>query len=451
MYSHKNTYKKVLILGGSESGTGAALLAQKSGLDVFVSDAKSIPESYKNELKRWHIPFEENGHSKQHLYNAELIIKSPGIPDSAPMLQLKNEFAPIISEIEFASWFTSASIIGITGTNGKTTTTLLTGYILQQSGLDACIAGNVGTSFARALAEKDHDIFVLELSSFQLDGIQHFRPNIAVITNITPDHLDRYHNDFELYARSKFRITMNQTGNDYLIWNADDPEIRKQLDQHIVSASLLHFSVKESNEHYCAFVENEKLHINLPYNQFTMTIEELALQGKHNLSNSLAAGISARLLQVRSESLRQSLTNYKNAAHRLEYVANVHGVAYYNDSKATNVNSTWYALEHFKQPIIWIAGGQDKGNDYSSLLPLVKQKVKAIICLGVDNEKLIENFKEHIEVIAEAATAEQAVVYASLIAVKNDVVLLSPACASFDLFINFEDRGDQFKRAVKKL
>jgi len=451
MQENRNIYKNVLVLGGSESGTGAAMLAHKAGMDVFVSDANTIPEKYKAELQRFRIPFEEGGHSIQQVAHADLIVKSPGIPDSAPILQQKNENTAVISEIEFASWYTSATIIGVTGTNGKTTTSLLTGHILKEAGLDVCVAGNVGISFARALTEKDYDVFVLELSSFQLDGIVDFHPAIAVITNITPDHLDRYENDFERYASAKLRIAKNQTIHDHLIYNADDQVINQQIAKHQPKAKLLPFAVLNKDLGKNGTIINEKFHINILDNPFTMTLEELALQGKHNLGNSLAAGISARLLQVRNESLRQSLSNYKNAAHRLEFVANVHGVAYYNDSKATNVNSTWYALEHFQQPIVWIAGGQDKGNDYTTLIPLARQKIKAIICLGTDNQKLIETFKEHVEVIAEATTAEQAVMYASLIAVKNDVVLLSPACASFDLFSNYEDRGNKFKLAVKSL
>jgi UDP-N-acetylmuramoylalanine--D-glutamate ligase len=438
------------VLGGSESGVGAALLAKKHGLDVFVSDAGIIKPKYKAILQSHKILFEEQRHSINRIPDIDLVIKSPGISDSAPIIQTVKKTKPVVSEIEFASWFTNAKIIGITGSNGKTTTTLLTGHILRSEGTDVCVAGNVGHSFAGQLAENEHDVFVLELSSFQLDDVIDFRPDIAVITNITPDHLDRYDHDFDKYAKAKLRITMNQRADDALVYCADDAETEKQIRLHNIKAKKYPFSIFNS-EKVCAFTENGKLNINIYNNSLTMTLEELALQGRHNTYNSMAAGISARLINIRKETVRQSLSDYQNIAHRLEFVANVHGASYYNDSKATNVNSAWYALEHFDRPIIWIAGGVDKGNDYSSLLPLVQKKVKAIVCLGTDNKTLHDTFKDHVEMMVDVDSAEQAVAVASLLAAKNDIVLLSPACASFDLFENFEERGDKFKSAVKSL
>lgn len=450
MNSKRNIYKNILVLGGSESGVGAALLAKKHGFDVFVSDAGIIKPKYKVILQNHKILFEEQDHTVEKITEAELIIKSPGIPNSASIIQTAKKSKPVISEIEFASWFTDAKIIGITGSNGKTTTTLLIGHILKSEGTDVCVAGNVGESFAGQLAESEHDVFVLELSSFQLDDIVDFRPDIAVITNITPDHLDRYDYDFEKYAKAKMRITMNQRADDALVYCADDAETDKQIRLHNIKAKKYPFSLFFSDG-ICAFTENGKLNINIYNKTLTMTLEELALQGKHNTYNSMAAGISTSLINIRKETIRQSLSDYQNIEHRLEFVANVHGVSYYNDSKATNVNSTWYALEHFDRPIIWIAGGVDKGNEYSSLLPLIQKKVKAIVCLGIDNKSLHDSFKDYVEIMVDVNSAEQAVAVASLLAVKNDVVLLSPACASFDLFENYEERGQMFKSAVKSL
>ncbi len=451
MNSKRNIYNNIVVLGGSESGVGAALLASKHGVGIFVSDAGKIKPNYSTTLLNHNIPFEEQGHTFDRILEADLIIKSPGIPESAAVVQLARKTKPVISEIEYASWFTNAKIIGITGSNGKTTTTLLTGHILKSEGLDVCIAGNVGQSFAGQLADSDHDVFVLELSSFQLDDIIDFRPDIAVITNITPDHLDRYDFDFKKYAESKMRITMNQLEEDALVYCADDAETLNQLNQHSIKAKKYPFSLNPLSEEACAFTEGKKLSINIHNNPITMTLEELALQGKHNTYNSLAAGISARLINIRKETVRQSLSDYQNIAHRLEFVANVHGVSYYNDSKATNVNSAWYALEHFDRPIIWIAGGVDKGNDYSCLVPLIRQKVKAIICLGTNNTPLHNAFSDFVDTIVDVDSAEQAVAVASILAIKNDVVLLSPACASFDLFENFEERGNKFKAAVNSL
>lgn len=450
MHSNSNKYNHILVLGAGESGTGAAILAAKKGLDVFVSDAGTIKETYKATLRDAGIDFEERGHHQDVSGWADLIVKSPGIPDDALVLQSYTS-TPVVSEIEFASWFTSAQIIGITGSNGKTTTTHLTGHILRKAGVDVCVAGNVGRGFAMSLAESDHACFVLELSSFQLDGIQHFKPHVAIITNITPDHLDRYHGSFEQYTRAKMRITMNQDAEDALIFCEDDPVLAQQIKSAAIHARLLPISLKHTPTSPGAGITDNKLHFNTPTNPLTMTLEELALQGRHNTYNSLAAGLAAKIIGIRNETIRQSLSDYQNVAHRLEYVANVHGVSYYNDSKATNVNATWYALEYFDRPVVWIAGGLDKGNDYNELMPLVRKKVKALICLGVDNTKLREAFEGVIETIVEVQAAEQAVAVASLIAGKNDVVLLSPACASFDLFENYEDRGNQFKMAVKAL
>lgn len=445
------TYKKIAVLGAGESGVGTALLARKQGLDVLVSDAGKIKPSFRHELQAGHIPYEENGHDAEALKSCDLVVKSPGIPDESPIVRQLTKNLPIVSEIEFASLFTKAHITAITGSNGKTTTTLLTGHILQSAGVDAAIGGNVGKSFARILAEGDHSHFVLEISSFQLDGIKTFRPDIAILLNITPDHLDRYGYSFEKYAQSKMRIAMNQREDDCLIYYYDDPETRRRVENSEIKAQRIPFSTEGKQFAQGGYLTGNHFVINTNQDSFTMTIEELALQGKHNAANSLAAGIASRLIQIRKESLKQSLANYQNVPHRLEFVANVHGVAYINDSKATNVNSTWYALESFQRPIVWIAGGQDKGNDYGQLSSLVRQRVKALICIGADNTKLLNAFGEMVPRILTAETIEQAVAMASLIAVKEDVVLLSPACASFDRYQNYEERGNRFKSAVKAL
>jgi UDP-N-acetylmuramoylalanine--D-glutamate ligase len=451
MTIRNTTYKQLVVLGAGESGIGAALLARHVGLNVVVSDAHAIKSNFKLELQKANIPFEEMGHKPTTLANADLVVKSPGIPDENPVVAKLSQSVPVISEIEFASWYTNAHIIAITGSNGKTTTTLLTGHILRSAGLDVAVGGNVGKSFARILAESDHTHFVLEISSFQLDGIHTFRPDIAVLLNITPDHLDRYGQSFERYAQSKLRIAMNQTETDHLVYNFDDPETRKRVESSTCSAKKIAFATNGQQFENGGYLIENQFVINVNQDSFTMTIEELALQGKHNAANSLAAGIAARLLQIRKESLKQSLSSYQNVPHRLEFVANVHGVSYINDSKATNVNSTWYALESYQRPIIWIAGGQDKGNDYGQLASVVKQRVKAMICIGSDNTKLLKSFGEMVPRILTAETIEQAVTMASLIAVKDDVVLLSPACASFDRFENYEERGNRFKQAVKAL
>jgi UDP-N-acetylmuramoylalanine--D-glutamate ligase len=452
MHQDRNKYKKIAVLGGGESGCGAALLAKKHGIYAFVSDRMPIKPVYKNDLTDHQIDFEENTHTESLLETFDLVIKSPGIPENAPIINfLRKKNIPIVSEIEFGYWFTNATLVCITGSNGKTTTTLLTGHILETAGLDVCVAGNVGKSFARQLAIADHDYFVLEISSFQLDDIQHFRADVAVITNITPDHLDRYDYSFDKYSESKFRILNNQTNRDAFIYCFDNTAITSRIASRKIESKKYPFSLKPYEGGEGGFIQNNNIIINIHQNTLTMTLEQLALQGKHNVYNSMAAGISAKLLQIRKESIKQGLSDFQNVAHRLEYVANVHGVSYYNDSKATNVNSTWYALENMQRPVVWIAGGVDKGNDYTDLLPLVKSKVKAIICLGLDNTKLIETFGSLVDQVYEVRSMRHAVMVASEISSNDDVVLLSPACASFDLFDNYEDRGIRFKEAVKSL
>lgn len=450
MNQKRNNYRHIAILGGSESGTGAALLAVSKGLRVFVSDAAVIPPRYKEILTQHNITFEEGGHSLPKLAACDLVIKSPGIPNDAAIIQQLHS-VEVISEIEFASWFTSAYIIAVTGSNGKTTTSLLIGHLLKNAGLDVCVAGNVGKSFAAVLARGDHDYFVLELSSFQLDGIVDFKPDLAILTNITPDHLDRYQGDMQNYAASKMRITINQSDSNAFVFCADDQETLHQIKKFKPQAQTFSFTLGSRPLQEGASIEQNNLTINIKSNPFTMTLEELALQGKHNTYNNMAAGIAAKLIGIRNESIKKSLSDYQNIEHRLEYVANVHGISYYNDSKATNVNSTWYALESFNKPIVWIVGGVDKGNDYSILVPLVREKVKAIVCLGKDNSRIREAFGELTDQIFDADSAEQAVALSSFLASKNEIVLLSPACASFDLFDNYEDRGNQFKQAVKSL
>jgi len=452
MHVNRNKYQHIVVLGAGESGCGAALLAKKHGISVFVSDKSRIKSNYKKVLTDHQILFEENRHSTSLIGLAQLVVKSPGIPDNVPIINyLREKNVLVVSEIEFAYWFTNAKLICITGSNGKTTTTLLTGHILQTAGLDVCVAGNVGQSFAWQLSISDHDYFVLEISSFQLDGIIDFKADIAVITNITPDHLDRYAYNFEKYADSKFRILLNQTENDAFVYCSDDTVIMDLISKSEIKSKHYPYSLGTySGEEGGAIKENQII-INVHQNLFTMTIEQLALQGKHNTYNSLASGIPSKLLQIRNETIKQCLSDFQNVSHRLEYVANVHGVSYYNDSKATNVNATWYALECMQRPVIWIAGGVDKGNDYRSLLPLVKTKVKAMICLGLDNSKLIEEFKDLVDQMYEVRSMGQAVMVASEISNNDDVVLLSPACASFDLFENYEDRGMKFKAAVKSL
>ena len=442
----------IVILGAGESGVGAAVLARKKGLKVFVSDNGKIQENYRRVLKQFEIDFEENGHSFQRLLSATEVVKSPGIPDETPLIQqLKVKGIPVISEIEFARRFTTAKTICITGSNGKTTTTLLTYHILKEAGLNVGLAGNVGKSFAWQVAEHDFDVFVLEISSFQLDGMFDFKADIAILLNITPDHLNRYGNDFHRYVDAKFRILQNQVHDDFLIYWADDPVIQKELKKRKINATCLPFSSSFEIEGPGAFIKNKKIIFNNGKNIFDMTLEQLALQGKHNIHNSMAAGVAAHLMEIRKESIKQSLSDFQNIAHRLEYVASIHGITFINDSKATNVNSTWYALEYMDKPTVWIVGGVDKGNNYDLLLPMVGEKVKAIVCLGLDNKNIHNAFGDLVENIVDTESAAEEVATAYYLAEKGDAVLLSPACASFDLFENYEDRGNQFKQAVNAL
>jgi UDP-N-acetylmuramoylalanine--D-glutamate ligase len=445
------TKPRLVIIGAAESGVGAAILAAKKGFDVFVSDNGAIREEYKRLLKHYSITYEEGMHSEEKILKASEVIKSPGVPDKTELLKkIRSLQIPVISEIEFAGRYTKAKMIGITGTNGKTTTTMLIYHILKKAGMKVGLAGNVGKSFALQVAEHDYDYYVLELSSFQLDYMYHFKCDVAVLTNITPDHLDRYNYELKNYVMSKFRILQNQTSTDAFIYCADDPITTEYLPQIQIKAHPYPYSIKKKlNEG--AWIEDKEIHFLTNNKQLTMLIHELALQGKHNLYNSMAAGISARVLDIRKETIRESLFDFKNVEHRLEMVSTVHGIEFVNDSKATNINSTWYALESFEKPVILILGGVDKGNDYSVLEDLIKEKVKGIVCLGKDNKKIIKAFKHIVPAIVETLTADDAVKAAYQMGKKGDVVLLSPACASFDLFENYEDRGRQFKKAVKNL
>ena len=445
---YKNAH--IAILGAGESGVGAALLAQKMGNQVWLSDRGTIKESYKSELLEQKITFEEGQHSVEKILSADLIIKSPGIPNTIQLLvEARKQGIPVISEIEFASYYTQAKIIGITGSNGKTTTTLLTHHIFKKAGLQVGLAGNVGVSFARQVAESDQDWYVLELSSFQLEDVVHFRPNIAMILNISPDHLDRYNYDMRLYVDAKFNLIKNMTEDDWLIFNADDALIVDAVGRHRPKAQTAPFSSTKTFEQG-GYISNNQLIVNIK-DQFTMSIYDLGLKGKHNAQNSLASSISSRIADIRKDVIRESLSDFENVEHRLEFVARVNGIEFINDSKATNVNSTWYALESMEKPTVWIVGGVDKGNDYADLMDLVKTKVKAIICLGKDNAKIIHAFEDLVETIVEAGSANEAVAYGYRLATKDETVLLSPACASFDLFENYEDRGNQFKQAVRAL
>lgn len=430
---------------------GAAILAQKQGFTVFLSDMGKIKEKYKNVLSNYKIDFEEEKHSTEKILNADLVVKSPGIPDKAPLIvQLKNAGIPVISEIEFAGRYTNAKTICITGSNGKTTTTLLLYHILKNAGFNVGLAGNVGKSFAWQVAEEKFDIYVIEISSFQLDGMYDFRADIAILMNITPDHLDRYNYNFQNYIDSKFRIIQNQTENDFFVVCTDDEVTQNEIKKRNITPAIISFGLGEPGEN-SAGVKEDKLVINIHKNQFIMSILDLAIQGKHNTYNSMAAGIASMILEIRNEQLRESLSNFTGVEHRLERFLKVHGIEFINDSKATNVNSTWYALESISKPIVWIAGGVDKGNDYSMLKSLAKEKVKAIVCLGKDNQKIHDSFKGVVKNIVDASSMEEAVKAAYYLARNGDTVLLSPACASFDLFENYEDRGTQFKQKVRNL
>ena len=436
--------KKLVVLGAGESGIGAALLAKKNKYDVFVSDKGIITE--KSVLSSNGIRWEEGVHTKKEILSASEVIKSPGIPDSVSIIQdLKLYGIPVISEVEFASRYTNSKIIAITGTNGKTTTTLLLGHILKKAGYDVLVAGNIGTGFARSIVDRDYDFIILELSSFQLDGIQKFKADISILLNITPDHLDRYGNDFDQYIQSKFRITENQNSEDILIYNYDDENIRNRIK---TKAKKIPFSLYKTFFEG-AFYKEKKINININKNK--MTIQELALQGKHNVYNSMAAAVASRVLEVKDFITRQSLLDFQNVEHRLEHVINVHGIQFINDSKATNINSTWYALESMHKKTVWIVGGVDKGNDYNELLDLVKDRVKAIVCIGQNTKNIHKVFEGYVDEILDAKTMNEAVAFSYQLAMKGDAVLLSPACASFDMFANFEERGIEFKKSVRSL
>ena len=440
----------IAILGAGESGVGTAILAIKMGWKVFVSDKGEIKQEFQDKLNQIGVEWEQGKHNEDLILSADLVVKSPGIPDKAPLIvALKSKGVKIISEIEFAGYYCKAKTICITGSNGKTTTTLWTHHILRKAGFNVGLAGNIGQSFAKQVAENDFDFYVLEISSFQLDDMVDFRADIAILTNITPDHLDRYNYEMQNYVDSKFRILQNQTGDNWFIYNQDDPIITAEIAKRNLPMKLVPFSIKEEIS-YGGYATNEQIIININ-KQFNMSIHELALKGKHNTQNALAAGLASRILEIRKDVVRESLQDFTNVEHRLEFVAKVNGIEFINDSKATNVNSAWFALESMDKPVIWVVGGVDKGNDYSELTPLVKDKVKAIICLGIDNQKIIEAFQDVVETIVETKSASEAVTLGYRLAKKEETVLLSPACASFDLFENYEDRGNQFKQAVRSL
>ena len=437
----------IAVLGAGESGIGAALLAKKQGLAVFVSDFREIKDSYKKELTDNGLEWEQGAHSEKRILAADIVIKSPGIPETLLVRKARKQGIEVLSEIEFAYRYCNGKIVAITGSNGKTTTSTLVHHLLKGAKLDVALAGNIGDSFARCLSRSDHDYWVLELSSFQLDDIQQFKPYIAILLNLSPDHLDRYDGEMENYVASKLRITENQDSNDYFIyWNEDDL-IKKNLNK--VKATKLPFG--EQSLASGASLINETIEININREPLTMTIHELALQGKHNTYNSMAGGIAAKLLGITNDIVRECLSDFEKIEHRLESVLKVYGVDYINDSKATNVNATWYALDSISKSVVWICGGVDKGNNYEELLPLVSGKVKAIVCLGSDNTKLIKAFGEVVEIIESTNTMELAVKTAYKLANKGDTVLLSPACASFDLFTCYEDRGRQFKKQIRLL
>jgi len=443
--------KKIVILGAGESGTGSAILAKQKGFDVFVSDMGEVKEKYRELLEKHRIRWEEGKHTEEEVLSATEVIKSPGIREDTPLIiKIREKGIPVISEIEFAGRYADGLKICVTGSNGKTTVTNLIYHILKKAGKKVAMTGNVGNSFAMAVAEGGYDYYVIELSSFQLDGMFDFRADIAVLMNITPDHLDRYDHNLQNYIDSKFRITRNQRKSDKLIYWADDPIIRKELGERKYGMTLLPFSADRS-EGMTASIENDELIIDYHTKTNLMTIHDLALKGRHNLYNSMAAAIAGKVLAIRKEVIRESLADFQGVEHRLEPVITVYGINFINDSKGTNVNSTWYALECMETEVVWIAGGIDKGNDYSELYSVVKQKVRAIVCLGKDNKKIMEAFSDKVPTIVETTSMEEAVRSAYYLAKKGQTVLLSPACASFDLFSNYEDRGRQFKQAVRNL
>lgn len=444
------TGKYLVILGAGESGVGTAVLALQKGWKVFVSDFGQIKPEFQAELDALGVQWEQGKHSAELLLSADLVVKSPGIPHKAALVQqFIAQGTKIISEIEFAGYYNTARTICITGSNGKTTTTMLTYHILQKAGFSVGLAGNIGKSFAKQVAQENFDWYVLELSSFQLDDMYEFRADIAILMNITPDHLDRYEYEMKNYVDSKFRVLQNQTKADWFIYNADDETIAAAMQEKEISAKLVPFSIRTPQENG-GYADKEQITINIK-DPFTMSIHDLALKGKHNTQNTLASGLAARILDIRKDVVRESFSDFVNVEHRLEFVAKVHGIEFINDSKATNVNSTWFALESMDRPTVWIVGGVDKGNDYAELLGLVQEKVKAIICLGTENQKIIDTFSGVVETIVEAGSAMEAVAFGYRLASKDETVLLSPACASFDLFENYEDRGNQFKNAVRSL
>lgn len=442
--------KRIVIIGAGESGTGAAVLAKKNDFDVFISDGGKIKPYYKEILEKYEISFEEEQHTPRYILNADEIIKSPGVPDWVDILkQINKKNIPVISEIEFAGRYTSAKKICITGSNGKTTTTSLIHHMLRKAGLNAGMAGNVGKSFAMQVATQHYDYYVLELSSFQLDYMQEFKADIAILLNITPDHLDRYLT-MQDYIDSKFRITKNLTQDEFFIYCSDDQITITELERIVMKARQLGFTM-ENKKQEGAYVQDNTMKIEFDDVDFTMSLEELALKGRHNTYNSMAASIAGNILRIRKQIIRESLADFVGVEHRLERFLQVHGMEFINDSKATNINSTWYALESITNPVIWIAGGVDKGNDYQMIEELVAKKVKAIICLGKDNSKIIKAFDGKITTIIDAKNMKEAVTAAYKLGNKGDAILLSPACASFDLFENYEDRGRQFKSCVKEL
>ena len=443
---------RIVIIGGGESGVGAAYLANKKGYEVFLSDYKKIEEKYRNILLENEIDFEEGGHSLEKFYKANEIIKSPGISEDSELIsKIKLKKIPIVSEIEFAFRFTSSIIISVTGSNGKTTTSSLIYHILKKSGLNVGLAGNIGNSFSFLIAENEFDYVVLELSSFQLDNINHFNSFISVLTNISPDHLERYDYDFENYVDSKFKIVSNQTKENYFVFNSDDKKINSELKTRKINSTKISFSTTDNESLNKGCIKNQAINININNNNLMIPIENLSLQGNHNIQNSMAAATVAKILNISDNNIRESLGNFKSIEHRLEHVLTIQKVKYVNDSKATNVNAVYYALDSMKSSTIWIVGGVDKGNNYEELLPLVREKVKAIICIGIDNSKIIQSFSPFVEKIIECSKMSEAVQNAYRMADPKDTVLLSPACSSFDLYKNFEDRGTQFKNAVRKL
>tara|TARA_A100001011_G_scaffold94810_1_gene99661 strand:- start:4369 stop:5706 length:1338 start_codon:yes stop_codon:yes gene_type:complete len=443
--------EKIVILGAGVSGNGTAILAKKHGYDVFVSDKAAIAEGTKEHFNELGIDWEENTHTLSKMYGAKYVMKSPGIPSKIPLIdKIKSLQIPVVSEIEFASKYTDAVLIGITGSNGKTTTAMLTHHILKAAGFDVGLAGNIGNSFAKDIAENDHEYYVLEISSFQLDDIINFAPKIGVITNITPDHLDRYDHDFSQYLKSKLRINQNQTQRDFLLFNADDQSLNKAIKQ-IETHAKIHSFGYNSVDTNTTYLEDDKIVIKTKKEKIMINTMDFTLKGRHNLLNAMAASTVANLLEVSKKTIRESLLNFKGAPHRLEHVLKIQKINFINDSKATNINSVYFALESMRSPTVWIVGGVDKGNDYELLYPLVREKVKAIVCLGIDNQKIIDSFNPFVEIILETQSMKEAVMIAHKIADKNENVLLSPACASFDLFENYVDRGIQFKQAVREL